>query len=375
MVVVLLVTGVACTVDESEGERGDGDGARDRATSTTIDPRSTERAAVVDARAAAERAQWESVGKPPNPDLPALAETMTGVALERARSDATTEKRIGTYYRKGPESRLAVHSVAFAGDVAYIESCEVWEGYNISSNGGVRDLLSGTNTVRLSEEMHKVDGRWRLALTVVSEQAEGVGGCALDERQQEAGPSVADEDELQAVVEARQAAEQDWLAAIIDPATPAPTETYTGKLLEWFTGGPEHDVHFVAAGVTRAECVHIWNDQTNRGTPERSCVDRVWNGSTMWTLLLRSDGVAFAPTSRSTVTVESVTWPDVETPQVAYLRTCRTFDVARADDQPLGTLPPRATVRATETMRLVDGRWKLTARWGYDVDLAARPCG
>jgi len=87
---------------------------------------------------------------------------------------------------------------------------------------------------------------------------------------------------------------------------------------------------------------------------------------------MRQLGNAFDPTSTSAVVVDEIVWEDVETPTVAYLRTCRTYDLRPANGEAYPYA--RATVRATELMRLEGETWKLAARWDFDVDETAGPC-
>lgn len=71
----------------------------------------------------------------------------------------------------------------------------------------------------------------------------------------------------------------------------------------------------------------------------------------------------------SQVKVESVTFPPGEAPTVAYLVTCRTYHLTRADrTDGTGLLFPNGTVRSTDVMQWADGRWKFAYRGGFSID-------
>lgn len=355
-------------------------------TTTTVDERAEDRAAVIAGREAAYAAKWASLAGPtPNEHHPALADTMLNPRLLEAQQDAKGEARIGSHYRTGPQSKVIVQSVAFAGpDVAFLETCEVYDAQVISGNGKVNTFRSGTATIQRSEEMRRDAGRWKLVYSWVNTHNDngGVTGCATEDPPN-ATPAKVTEADRQAVTAAREAAERDWLAALINPSASPPSGTHTGVMLEWFGTDPE-DEHLLGRGGTllRQECPSIWKDGENYGSSDPTCVRRVWDGHAGSTYVLHKDGVAMAPSSTATVATLGVAFPDVEKPQVAYLHTCRTYNVTRADGTSFNqsthpdAIPAadKATVRSTEVMRKEGDAWKLAARWGFDVDLNAGPC-
>lgn len=372
--IAIAMAASACTDPDTKTESKNSREDPKETTTTTVDERADDRAAVIAAREAAYAAKWASLDQPPNPDHPALAETLLDPRLHEARFDAESEARIGSYYRAGPQSKVAVQSVAFAGDdVAFLETCEVLDQQAIvTSTGKVNPYRSGTWTVQRSEEMRRDAGHWKLIYSFVHGQQDGVTGCAT-ETPPKATPTPAGDTERQAVTAGREAAERDWLTAVINPQAPPPAGTHTGNMLEWFTGNAS-DGTSRAGTLFRQECPFTWYPEQQAGHADDACVTRVWDGHAGPTYLLRAAGIAMRPDSSSTVTVQSVTFPDVATPQVAYARTCRTYHVGRADGQRWHRNAHDATVRTTEVMRHQDGTWKLTARWDFDVDLTASPC-
>jgi hypothetical protein len=51
-------------------------------------------------------------------------------------------------------------------------------------------------------------------------------------------------------------------------------------------------------------------------------------------------------------------------PTIAYLTTCRTYNLVGGSGQSTNQYR-QGTVTTTETMHLVDGAWKVSNRWGY----------
>jgi hypothetical protein len=90
----------------------------------------------------------------------------------------------------------------------------------------------------------------------------------------------------------------------------------------------------------------------------------------------RLDADYMVKDSRSRVVVDDILMQESDHPEVAYLRTCRTY--ALELEQGFGFeqyFVDRATFHATETMRLEGGMWKLAARWDCKVeDDAAAGC-
>jgi hypothetical protein len=73
-------------------------------------------------------------------------------------------------------------------------------------------------------------------------------------------------------------------------------------------------------------------------------------------------GVVRTSTS-SSVVVKSVQLQSIENPHVAYLITCRTYNLVPTGQGEFNYR--QGTVNSVETMHLVDGAWKVSNRWGY----------
>lgn len=157
-----------------------------RPTTTTLTPEEAKKQEVITAREAADEAQAAALGPPsPNPDLPALAETHTGLMFDRMKETAAGLKRNG-YAQRYPDSTqhvVEVESVRFeevdGQEVAFLDVCTVDDGERfVLSNDKV--LTSGVWTFKSAEAMRKVDGVWKLAERREDSVEEGVTGCAVD---------------------------------------------------------------------------------------------------------------------------------------------------------------------------------------------------
>jgi hypothetical protein len=298
-------------------------------------PPADEQQAVITAREAAIQARRQALAAPwPSPDHPALGETHTGTALDLAVLDGYVLQTNGFAFRypEDSRSRLDVQAVTFeqAADptVAYLEVCLVDDAVRFAMKSGA-ELSGGVRTVHLTEEMRRIHGRWRLAESLTNNSTDGVGGCA-----RRSGPPTRPDgaDDPQAVIDARQAAEQAWFDAYGPPAAnpdnPALARTHTGQLLNTFSDSAAN---------------------------------------------LRSGGTTFRvrADSRNHIDVESVIL--AETSPVAYLQTCMVHDYdVVADGEVIDST--FETLRVTESMRLQDGAWKLAGRWGFDVDNEKAAC-
>jgi hypothetical protein len=153
-------------------------------TSTTLNPAEAAKQAVIKARDAADKAEIKALGPQPNPDLPALADTHTGLMLDRLKQTAKGLRLSGAASRLPANSkhRLDVTSVRLTKvsgqDVAYLEVCMIDDVERVQTSTG-KVLLSGLFTFQSSEAMKKVDGVWRLAERRQNSAAEGVAGCAV----------------------------------------------------------------------------------------------------------------------------------------------------------------------------------------------------
>lgn len=183
----LCLLATACSGGDSEAADDEPRAeTEDEATTTTLDPEEAARQEVITAREAADEAQIEALGPPtPNPDLPALAETHTGLMLERISETAAGLKRNG-YAERSPENSqrsLEVESVRFdtvdGTEVAFLEVCRVGDSERIVVASG-EVLTEGLWTFHTTEAMEKVDGVWKLAERRPDSAEEGVTGCAAD---------------------------------------------------------------------------------------------------------------------------------------------------------------------------------------------------
>jgi len=192
--VTLTVLTGALTLAVSGCSGGDSEDADDEpraetpeeSTTTTLDPEEAARQEVIAAREAADEAQMEALGPPrPNPELPELVETHTGLMLERMSETAAGLLRNG-YAERSPDDTqrsLEVESVRFdtvdGKEVAFLEVCRVGDSERIIVASG-EVLTSGLWTFHTTEAMEKVDGAWKLAERRQDSAEEGVTGCAAD---------------------------------------------------------------------------------------------------------------------------------------------------------------------------------------------------
>ena len=150
-------------------------------TATTEDPEAVERQAVIDAYLAAEDAALAASAPPtPNPELPALLSTHTGLILEERQETILGLRANGWAIRLPEASRfnLDVESVQFEGDnVAILEVCGLDDGERFVVETG-EVIASGLVTVELTAAMERVDGVWQLSERREENQWEGQAGCA-----------------------------------------------------------------------------------------------------------------------------------------------------------------------------------------------------
>jgi hypothetical protein len=155
-------------------------------TTTTLSATQREEQAVRDAHAAAVQARMDSAAPPnPDPELPTLAETHTGLMLDQWKNTTTGLQLNGfaIRYPEGSQHRSEVESVTFdevnGQQVAYLDVCTVDDGERIDVASG-EVLSSGVITIEATEAMQKVDGVWKLAERQENTVSEGVTGCAAD---------------------------------------------------------------------------------------------------------------------------------------------------------------------------------------------------
>ena len=156
------------------------------ATTTTLDPEEAARQEVIAAREAADEAQIEALGPPqPNPDLPELAETHTGLMLDRMTETANGLRTAGIASRlpEDTQHRIEVESVRFDEvdgiETAFLDVCIVEDAERIDPATG-QVLKEGVVTAKSTEAMQRIDGVWKLAERRQDSVEEGVVGCAVD---------------------------------------------------------------------------------------------------------------------------------------------------------------------------------------------------
>ncbi|HMG41403.1 MAG TPA: hypothetical protein VK611_08735 [Acidimicrobiales bacterium] len=177
----------ACSGDDNDAEQQPRTTTTEAdPTTTTLNPEEAARNEVITAREAAADAWADALAAPaPNPDLPELVETFTGLMFDRLVETASGMERTGVAQRYPDDSqrRIEVESIRFevvdGQEVAFLEVCTVEDSERIVvATGEVLD--SGVRTYRAAEAMRKVDGVWKLAERRQDSREEGVTGCAVD---------------------------------------------------------------------------------------------------------------------------------------------------------------------------------------------------
>lgn len=155
-------------------------------TTTTLSARQREEQAVIQAHEAAVQARIDSAAPPtPDPDLPSLAETHTGVMLEQWKGSMTALRHNGfaIRYPTNSQHRNEVEEVTFdeidGQQVAYVEVCTVDDGERFGVTSG-EVLSSGVRTIQATEAMRKEGGVWKVAEVRENQRWDGVAGCAVD---------------------------------------------------------------------------------------------------------------------------------------------------------------------------------------------------
>jgi hypothetical protein len=127
---------------------------------------------------------WEAyhaASDPADPGHPALAETTTGPALQRAVEALEAFRASGRVGRfpEGSIARRHPEVVSLLGDEATVSDCRVDDGQIvIAATGEVVNDLVGTALYEAS--MVVDDGRWKLRSLTLVQEWDGVAGCALD---------------------------------------------------------------------------------------------------------------------------------------------------------------------------------------------------
>jgi hypothetical protein len=182
----LLVSGCSGGGSEEADDEPRADTPEEESTTTTLDPEEAARQEVITAREAADEAQIESLAPPtPNPELPELAETHTGLMLDRMTQTANGLRTAGIASRLPEDSQhsVEVESVRFDDvdgvETAFLDVCTVEDAERIDPATG-QVLKEGVVTAKSTEAMQRIDGVWKLAERRQDSLEEGVVGCAVD---------------------------------------------------------------------------------------------------------------------------------------------------------------------------------------------------
>lgn len=155
-------------------------------TSSTLSAREQEEQAVIQAHEAATQARIDSAAAPsPDPADPVVAETHTGLMLERWTGTLTALQHNGfaIRYPANSQNRSEVESVTFdevdGQEVAYVEVCAVDDGERFAMATDAV-LSSGVRTTQVTEALRKEGGGWKVAELRENQRWDGVAGCAVD---------------------------------------------------------------------------------------------------------------------------------------------------------------------------------------------------
>lgn len=408
---LLVLTLLACSGGDDDAPGG-GDGGADGTTTASTAAASThpEYERVIAARREAQNQLELARANPTNPENPVLRDFFTDVSLLQVIDDQVLRSDSGNgiraVYPDESQHRFEIESVTFSAtdpNRAWLETCWVDDAEDrYLGSDQVADVhmsivgIPPIRTVEQTEEMWLEDGRWRVAKQFQNVYADGVQGCALDDdyehdyREAELSPRLE-----QDITRRRAEIEQAWLQFLQDGDVAAAARSHAGFQHDLFFANPageyEHrnpdgvycphniSMHYNAEGV--AEPFYLQDDALNpwKTNPYFSdanphdpttysddvpCYVDYQVGTTPVLNFARIEGKPFDPSSSSSVVVRSIELQDVESPQVAYLSTCRSYSIGPPPElswYQFGT----AHVTATEALRLVDGAWKLTNRWGF----------
>jgi hypothetical protein len=391
-------TGVAATTAESD-ERG----PTSTAAPSTAPGEHADYRAVLDARDAAWHASVESVAPPePRPGSRALRRTHTGGLLVHVIRHAMALHQTGGTWRYRPRSGLDVQSVTFPDTTtAWLETCVVSDVEILTARGKVlpRGLFgSGTTTAQQTEVMKKEGGTWKLAESMVNGVRDGRTDCPGGDASERVGDDIYSD---AAITRAREASEE----ALLDLLTTKQccslgrkglsrlSDTHTGSLLNDYTFHYTSDRHLDYEADERptryfsssTDCPHYPGTSLPPKPPPHKYSKRLYAlFDTYWKQFGDSDpqyGSASAGCLRryntavphgpvdadSRVVVDSIVMQADAAPAVAYVRTCRRQKL-QSKDGPSDFRLDAAVVRATESMRLEDGTWKLANRWDIAID-------
>lgn len=170
----------SATTTGSTSPRSSGTTSSTRVGTTSTSTRPAEQQEVVDAYVAAMSAFEAALADPPNPDHPALAQTMGDPLLTEVRNLAGKWRGFGQAGRFPDNSvhRTEVLSVEVKGDTATLEVCVVDDGILYEPATG-RVLDEDVSTARDRATLSRADGIWRLTTREQLEKWEGVAGCAV----------------------------------------------------------------------------------------------------------------------------------------------------------------------------------------------------
>lgn len=405
LVLTAAVVLSACSVERAGGNgsrRGDDPSADEPATTTTTIPAAYR--PVVDARREAHHQYELARDKPTNPENPVVRDYFTGTELLQVIRWQVFSNGIGTRYTENSQHRFEIESVTFSDtdpNVAWLETCWVDDGENYYlRNGQTADVVTSifeippVRTIHRTEEMRNENGKWKVARAFQNSYQEGVTGCGADDQYGDKpyAESPASPDLTKTITDSRTAAEQAYVAYLTSQVPTGFPETWTGFQRDLYFangafGSGEHkrpddnycpaDVTLIATSATSNEyrqfylqddSLNPWKTDPYYGYPhgklnQSPCYKDYQLGQNAWTFLVRADGRTFDPSTTSTIVVQSVQLQTVENPHVAYLTTCRTYNLAPTGQGEFKDT--QGSVISTEVMHLEDGKWKVSNRWGY----------
>jgi len=157
-------------------------------TTATVTTASSPTSTSVASEEAAARAGYEAASRAfieaaanPDPDSVAVASTHTGLMLDQRRATLRGLRAEGKAIRYPTPSqyRIEIEEVSIDGDVARLTACVVDDGATVDAASGAT-LAGATVTTKVRAAMKMVDGSWRLAERVKTDEWDGVAGCAAD---------------------------------------------------------------------------------------------------------------------------------------------------------------------------------------------------
>ncbi|HUP86813.1 MAG TPA: hypothetical protein VM143_14240 [Acidimicrobiales bacterium] len=185
-VALLFSVGSACSDGEPESSAPRSTtstsvtGASAGSSTSTSMPSPPDEAGVRAGYEAASRAFIDAAANP-DPDSAAVASTHTGLMLDQRRATlrGLRAERKAIRYPTPSQYRIEIEEVSIEGDVARLTACVVDDGATVDAASGTT-LAGAVVTTKVLAAMQRVEGSWRLAERVKTDEWDGVAGCAAD---------------------------------------------------------------------------------------------------------------------------------------------------------------------------------------------------